>query len=671
MKESRILKLCSYLLIPILILIISLTAIYETKKDSIKYVNNYFNSNEFVKYYIQQLKNDIEDVDAPYFHIVDSDNKNIMIHYRKYKRTKMKNHYYIIIYNNNAYTNVEPTEETNSIKEIVNYIQNNENSKYVNILDGKLESNSEVINKNAIRYLENAIYETYTYSGSKDNEEKNKIYEEVDIGKYKIVTEVSDTVKMYFSNTKLYSSYKEELNLSNTQTLIMKLSKDLSFLDEYSYIFIPISCITLLGIIIYLIISIGHEKKKENVILNDFDKVPIEILFFSVLFICLIIQSTIVQWLYKLDFEFLLSVLITIYFVMYIIIAIFINTLIKRIKSKTFLNTSILFKLFKYLKKYLVKVIRIINKSRKRSIILIISSILYVFFIIELYLSLNVIGVIISILITLGICISKLIKLASLKKIEKHLKNLYEGNLSDKLDVETFRGEYRDIALYINNISSSFESVMQKEIKNERFKTELITNVSHDIKTPLTSIINYIDLLKKENINNDKVSEYINILDVKSQRLKKLTEDLVEASKASSGNIKLNMEKINIDELMNQAIGEFKDRFNKEGLEIIKSVSSKEINIIADSRYMYRIIENLFVNITKYAVRDSRVYIDILSDKENVKIEIKNVSNEKLNISADELMQRFVRGDKSRTTDGSGLRIIYIKESYRTSRGYI
>ena len=155
--------------------------------------------------------------------------------------------------------------------------------------------------------------------------------------------------------------------------------------------------------------------------------------------------------------------------------------------------------------------------------------------------------------------------------------------------------------------------------------------------------------------------EYIEILDNKSQRLKKLTEDLVEASKVSTGNISLNLEKINIVELIKQASGEFEDKFQKRGLQTIIDSKENEINIMADSRYMYRIIENLFSNVAKYALEDSRVYVDIKNEKTeptpNCVIEIKNISKDRLNISADELMQRFVRGDKSRNTEGSGLGI--------------
>lgn len=253
-------------------------------------------------------------------------------------------------------------------------------------------------------------------------------------------------------------------------------------------------------------------------------------------------------------------------------------------------------------------------------------------------------------------------------KIEEHLKNIYEGNNKEKLYEQDFTKEFKNVIGYINDISNGFERAVEEGIKSERLKTELITNVSHDIKTPLTSIINYADLIKREHIENEKVKEYIEILESKSHRLKRLTEDLVEASKASSGNVKLNLEKLNICELINQTTGEFEDKFKEKNLEIVVEIPKDEIFIEADSRYMYRIIENVFSNVSKYALSGSRVYVDVTKNSDKVNIEVKNVSEEKLNISEEELMQRFVRGDRSRTTEGSGLRIIYIKEPCRIAK---
>ena len=241
------------------------------------------------------------------------------------------------------------------------------------------------------------------------------------------------------------------------------------------------------------------------------------------------------------------------------------------------------------------------------------------------------------------------------KRVEETLKNIYEGNINIKLDDKELTGTLKNMAMYINDIASGFSNAVDEKLKSERLKTELITNVSHDIKTPLTSIINYVDLLKNEKMPNEKAQEYLRILDNKSQRLKRLIEDLVEASKASSGNIKLNIEKINIKELINQVSGEFEEKFNKKNLIEVITIPEEDIMINADSRYMYRIFENIYSNISKYALENTRIYIDVKTIKDKVNIQIKNVSKEKLNITKEELMQRFVRGDSSRNTEGSGL----------------
>ena len=211
------------------------------------------------------------------------------------------------------------------------------------------------------------------------------------------------------------------------------------------------------------------------------------------------------------------------------------------------------------------------------------------------------------------------------ENIKNVLKDIYNGKKDVYINEENLKGTLKEMAIYVNDISDGFSNAIEENLKSERLKTELITNVSHDIRTPLTSIINYVDLLKNENIQDEKVKEYIEILDKKSNRLKKLTEDLIEASKASSGNIKLNIEEIKIKELINQTIGEFKDKFEEKGLLIETKMPGRELKINADSRYIYRIIENLFSNITKYAQENTRVYIDITEENSMIRISIKNI----------------------------------------------
>ena len=351
------------------------------------------------------------------------------------------------------------------------------------------------------------------------------------------------------------------------------------------------------------------------------------------------------------------------------------NTTVKRIKAKQFWNTTITGKIviwcWKKSKNILTKIYKfcknaIDNIPENKKIILYI--ILFtVAIIINTHFS--VIGMIFDLILILYTFNYIIKKFNSYKKIESKLKDMYEGKNTAELKESEVETEFRDSVKYINDISNGFENAIEESMKSERLKTELITNVSHDIKTPLTSIINYVDLLKEEKIDNEKANEYIEILDMKSQRLKKLIEDLVEASKASSGAIKLDMENINVVELFKQAIGEFQDKFQNKGLSIITNYEKEYIYIKADSRYLYRVIENLFSNITKYALEASRVYIDIETEENKVKISVKNISKEKLNISEEELMQRFVRGDKSRTTEGSGLGISIAKSLVELQNG--
>ena len=207
----------------------------------------------------------------------------------------------------------------------------------------------------------------------------------------------------------------------------------------------------------------------------------------------------------------------------------------------------------------------------------------------------------------------------------------------------------------LNRISDGLETALAEQVRSERLKADLITNVSHDIKTPLTSIINYVDLIKREHIENPTLQKYLEVLDQKSQRLKTLTEDLVEASKASSGNIKLEINDIDLVELVQQTTGEFEEKYALRRLELVNTLPNEVIIIEADGRRLWRVLENLYNNAFKYALENTRVYVGIEDHDSEVVFSIKNVSASPLNISPDELTERFVRGDVSRTTEGSGL----------------
>jgi signal transduction histidine kinase len=240
-------------------------------------------------------------------------------------------------------------------------------------------------------------------------------------------------------------------------------------------------------------------------------------------------------------------------------------------------------------------------------------------------------------------------------KLQEGSRRIAGGDISEPIDTRGLFWEFKVHAENINKVGDGIANAVEKQMKSERFKTELITNVSHDIKTPLTSIISYVDLIEKENVENEKVQEYIEVLDRQSARLKKLIEDLMEASKASTGNLAVHFEKCDARVLLTQIVGEFEEKTAANELEMIVSNPEGEVPVLVDSRHIWRVFDNLLGNICKYAQANTRVYISLVREEKDAVITFKNISKYPLNISGDELMERFVRGDSSRNTEGSGL----------------
>lgn len=243
----------------------------------------------------------------------------------------------------------------------------------------------------------------------------------------------------------------------------------------------------------------------------------------------------------------------------------------------------------------------------------------------------------------------------NLRTLEKNGKQLSEGDLSTPVDTKRLFGAFRRYGQAMNRLQSGMESAVQEQMRAERMKTELITNVSHDIKTPLTSIVNYVDLLKKEDIPSPAAREYITVLDRQSKRLKKLTEDLVEASKASSGALPVDLQPTDVSVLFSQITGEYQDRLADCHLTLVTQPPAGQPVVLADSKLLSRVMDNLVSNICKYAMPETRVYVSGVTADGQMTMSFKNISRAELNISPDELMERFVRGDTSRHTEGSGL----------------
>lgn len=270
----------------------------------------------------------------------------------------------------------------------------------------------------------------------------------------------------------------------------------------------------------------------------------------------------------------------------------------------------------------------------------------------------NIIGLAISfiyiVLYLMMVPIDILKRVSALNKINEGTEAIASGNL-DYFIEESGHKDFIKIRKNINNMKESFKSSVENQLKSERLKTELISNVSHDLKTPLTSIINFVDLLKKEGLNDEDRKKYIEVLDKKSQRLKILIEDLFEASKVSSGLIDLNIEQVDIAALLRQALGEFDEKIGNSSLTFRTNIPIEEVNLKLDGKRTWRVFENLINNALKYSQPNSRVYIDLIEQDNKVIITMKNMSSYEMDFDVDEIFERFKRGDKARSTEGSGL----------------
>ena len=250
------------------------------------------------------------------------------------------------------------------------------------------------------------------------------------------------------------------------------------------------------------------------------------------------------------------------------------------------------------------------------------------------------------------------------------VKGMRKGNLEEKVDDQLMTGSFKEFAHELNGLADVAVVAAQKQLKSERMKTELITNVSHDIKTPLTSIINYVDLLRKPHTEQEQ-EKYLEVLDRQSQRLKKLVEDLMEMSKASTGNLAVEIGRVDAAEAVNQALGEFADKLEKAELYPVFRQPEQPVYMLADGRLVWRVMSNLLSNAVKYALPGTRLYVDLQKLENKVILSIKNISREELNIQAEELLERFVRGDASRNTEGSGLGLNIAQSLMQLQKGQL
>ncbi|NFD31865.1 sensor histidine kinase [Clostridium botulinum] len=481
----------------------------------------------------------------------------------------------------------------------------------------------------------------------------------------------SDNTKNFLETNNLLNSFNWEGNIIITKDFNSSgyISKNYNYYNSIrdrliKEIIVGISSL-IMGIIILIIFKRRNylESPMLNKVKGIYNNIPLDLK----LFIFILYTAIMGSYLINLSFfykplginHFIIITLISIY-ILYFIFNIKYAIELKKDKNKFLIQCkgSFINKLLNAFKN------SNLNKNIKLKIafVMALSVLLAIFILLVIVLGIHsIIVASIVAIIYIVLLIRYLFKKADyLNEILKATEEMSYGNL-DYVIKENGESALGKIAHNINNMKDGYKKSLEEQVKSERLKTELITNVSHDLKTPLTSIINYIDLLKKEDLSKDEINGYISVLDRKSKRLKSLIEDLFEASKMSSGAVELNIEKINLTALLKQSIAEFEEKITKSSLELKFKYDNNKTYANLDGKKTWRVFENLINNIIKYSQPNTRVYIDLIETNTKIIITMKNISRYEMDFSADEIFERFKRGDKARNTDGSGLGLAIAK----------
>lgn len=537
--------------------------------------------------------------------------------------------------------------------------------------------------KSEYRGQEITEYETEIYYDDYDDTDYGEPATSVNIDLSKYYEEKTYSITVYL---------KDELTVKDGFYYLGELF-DFIAENEIKLLFTAIiSAVMSVAFFIFLMCASGHKAEVEGISISRFDRFPVDVLtviYAGLTFllgwgIFLMEDATynMVRWYYDAAMITTTALCIIGVVIDFVLLAILSMTTAVRLKTRTFIKSTLIFmglKLFyKIIKKTWETIVKCCKKSVNftgrvlRKIPLVWKTIIIVIAIwfLELFIvacGSDFLPLLFVINAVLGVAV--ILIAIILKQIKNGTEEIAKGNIYKKINTKYMFLDFKDHAENINNINDGIAKAVEERMKSERFKTELITNVSHDIKTPLTSIINYVDLLEKEEINNETAKDYVAVLSRQSARLKKLIEDLLEASKASTGNVGVNLSKFELGILLSQALGEYEERFSKNNLQVVLNKTDELLLVMADNRHMWRVFDNILNNIAKYAQPGTRVYINANRRNKIAEISFRNISKDPLNISGDELMERFVRGDSSRNTEGSGLGLSIAKSLTEVQKG--
>ncbi len=514
--------------------------------------------------------------------------------------------------------------------------------------------------------------------------EKTKEYDYVERTGYDYDVVTGELVEYYevgyVEEILLQYSIKSDLTANDQFAASLRLKYLTQIFDAALPVFV-ISCLVILVTFIYLIFAVGHRRDAEGITLSRFDNIPYDIILAVYVLWCgsgLAIANDYLAYGYN-------DLLTAVFYGMPLMLAVLVFPLIiattaVRLKVGNIFKNTVIARVLKWTWKVVKKLwteLRSVFKYLRENVKLIWKwllgfTALGIFEFLLCMMFWDATFTLMLLIIDFFIVAAALAFGAiNMHKLKEGAKKIAAGNVDYKLDTDHMLWEFKNHGETLNNINDGISVAVNERLKSEHMQTELITNVTHDIKTPLTSIISYVDLLSKEELNNDKAKEYVEVLARQSDRLKKLIEDLIEASKATTGNLKVELSDVDVKVLLDQSLGEFSDKLSAKELKPIVGFHTEDTVVRADGKHLWRVFDNLINNISKYAQDNTRVYIDVERNPEDglLRVAFKNISKEELNISGEELMERFVRGDKSRNTEGNGLGLSIAKSLMKIQDG--
>lgn len=443
---------------------------------------------------------------------------------------------------------------------------------------------------------------------------------------------------------------------------------------RYSIFFIMLIFLALcISLFVYLISAAGHRRGTEKIVETWMDKVPFDLYLCGIFLMESIFLMVLDEVTYRINQTVLCVIAVTFILILICMLAVLcVLSFAVRVKKGDWWKNTVIYKVLHGCKKAVLLFWQ--NAEMLWKVLFVLGLFIAGEFIVLVWYRTHYY---IPFIVLFGLWFAEKIVLTAIVliivlqmiELREGGRKIAAGDLSYQIDTGKMLWEFKQHGDNLNSIGNGMSRAVDERLKSERFKTELITNVSHDIKTPLTSIINYVDLLEKEELNNEQADEYLEVLERQSARLKKLIEDLIEASKASTGNLTVHMERLEAGIFLVQTVGEFEEKTKARGLELRIAKPEEPVYIMADSRHFWRVIDNLMNNICKYAQPQTRVYINMEETEKKVIMTFRNTSFHELNISSEELMERFVRGDSSRNTEGSGLGLSIAKSLMELMEG--